>query len=161
MMCTRTKYMSIPMDRIRHPKVGAEVLTFATVGLCLLLSALVAFSGQSQGGASSQIVPETLDKADLLGLLDCATRADQQLAVRPEFYDAGGMRVRYVYPVVPGRQANMLNTFAGANWVALVLYNRDESSAALFEVGFEGARSKRTFTLLDGANLEKQEARGP
>ncbi len=97
-----------------------------------------------------------LGQAALLGLLDCATRADQRLGVRPEGYGSDSFRVRYVYPVVAGRKANMLNMFGPDNWVALVLYHRDGRSAALFEVGFDGSPSKRTFALLDGANLEKR-----
>ena len=124
-------------------------------GICLFLFAWSAISGSSQSAASVPSASGKLDRADLMGLLDCATRPDQILAVRPEFYDADGLRVRYMYPVLPGREANMLNTFAGRNWVVLALYHRDAHSAALFEVGFEGPRSKRRFTLLDGANLEK------
>lgn len=157
MMCTRTKFMSIPMDRIRHLRTRANVLSGATVGLCLLLFIVGALSGRSQNGTPTQGGPQRLDKADLLGLLDCATRPDQLLAVRSEFYDADGLHMRYVYPVVPGHEANMLNSFAEANWVAIVLYHKDERSAALFEVGFDGPPSRRTFTLLDGANLVKKE----
>jgi hypothetical protein len=98
---------------------------------------------------------KNLDKADFLGFLDCATRPDQLLAVRPEFYSGESFQARYVYPVVPGREANMLNVLHPANWMAVVLYHRDERHAALFEVGIDGPPSKRTFVLLDGANLEK------
>lgn len=100
--------------------------------------------------------PRVLQRADLLGLLDCATRTDQRLAVRTESYGEESFRLRYVYPLVVGRKANMLNMLAPDNWVAMVLYHRDGHSAALFEVGFDGPASRRTFALLDGANLEKQ-----
>jgi hypothetical protein len=91
--------------------------------------------------------------------LDCATRPDQLLAVKPESYGKAGFRIRYLYPVMPGREANILNALAPENWVTLVLYHVDERSAALLEVGFEGREAKRTYTLLDGANLEKKNGR--
>jgi hypothetical protein len=77
--------------------------------------------------------------------------------VRPESYRNDNFRVRYMYPGVPDRGANQLDTMQPANWIALVLYRRDPRYAALFEVGFDGPPSKRTFVLLDGANLEKKD----
>jgi hypothetical protein len=126
---------------------------------CLLFFAANAIGIPPQGIAPGRQSNQKLGNADLLGLLDGATRADQRLAVRPEFYGGDGFRVRYVYPVVAGPKANMLNMLGPANWVAMVLYHRDARSAALFEVAFDGPSSKRTFVLLDGANLEKRRVR--
>lgn len=147
------------MGRIKKAIRKAACLTSAIGYFCFLLSAIKAVSGPPQGKPPAQRSPQELDNADLLGLLDCATRPDQLLAVRPEFYVSDNYRARYVYPVVPGHEADMLNMLSPANWVTLVLYHRDARSAALFEVGFDGLRSKRTFFLLDGANLEREGAR--
>jgi hypothetical protein len=147
------------MGRIKQATRKAAYLTSAIVYFCCLLSAVKALSGPPQGKPPAQLAPQKLDNADLLGLLDCATRPDQPLAVRAQFYVSDNYRARYLYPVVPGHEANMLNMLRPANWVTLVLYHRDARSAALFEVGFDGPRSKRTFFLLDGANLEMQRAR--
>jgi hypothetical protein len=147
--------MSTHTDRSR--KIGRTTisLTLAMVCFYLLISRAYAVSDPLQEKPPAQRALQELDKADLRGLLDCATRPDQLLAVLPEFYDADGLHIRYVYPVKPGTEANMLNMTGLANWVTLVLYHRDARSAALLEVGFDGPPSRRTFTLLDGANLEK------
>jgi hypothetical protein len=147
------------MGRTRNASRITASLSVAVAYFCLFLSAVNAFSDPQQGAASAHPAPQKLDHADLLGLLDCATRPDQPLAVRPEFYSSDSFRVRYVYPVVAGREANLLNMLHPAHWVILVLYHRDARYAALLEVGFDGPRSKRTFFLLDGANLEKDRAR--
>lgn len=128
--------------------------------LCALTLGTRIFGEPRQGAERPDQTPhpgQALRQADLLGLLDCATRADQRLAVRPEFYGGDAFSVRYIYPVVAGPEANMLKMLGPANRVAMVLYHRDARSAALFEVGFDGPPSKRTFALLDGANLEKHE----
>ena len=147
--------MSTPTGRISSARTRAAVLSGVMGGLRLLLSIAGPTSGGSQGAAVAKSIPAKLSRNDLLGLLDCATRSDQLLSVVPEFYGTDGLHVRYVYPVMPGREANMLNMTGPSNWVTLVLYHRDARSAALFEVGFDGPPSRRTFTLLDGANLGK------
>ena len=144
------------MGRIRTSIGKAASLSLGRLYFCVLFSAVSAFSNLPQGTASAQQAPQELANADLLGLLDCATRPDQLLAVRPESYSSDGFRVRYVYPVHPGREANQLNTMHPTNWIALVLYHRDVRYAARFEVAFDGPPSKRTFILLGAANLEKQ-----
>src|SRR6266853_3240915 len=144
------------MGRIKKATRKAASLTSAIGYFCFLLSAVNAFSGPPQGKPPKHPAPQELDSSDFLGLLDCATRPDQLLTVRPQFYGSDNYRGRYLYPVVPGHEANMLSP---ANWVTLVRYHRDARSAALFEVGFDGPRSKRTFFLLDGANLEREGAR--
>jgi hypothetical protein len=128
------------------------------VYFCLLLCGVMAFCEPPQGRSPAQRAPQKLDNGDLLRLLDCATRPDQLLAVKLESYGRDNFRVRYEYPVLPGREANMLNMLRSANWVTLVLYHNNARSAALFEVGFDGPRSKRTFFLLDAANLEREGA---
>jgi hypothetical protein len=147
------------MGRIKKAIRKAACLTSAIGYFCFLLSAVKAVSGPPQGKPPAQRASQKLDNADLLGLLDCATRPDQPLAVRAQFYVSDNYRARYLYPVVPGHEANMLNMLSPANWVTLVLYHRDARFAALFEVGFDGPRSKRTFFLLDGANLERERTR--
>src|ERR1700681_1592429 len=142
------------MGRIRNARIKTECISVAIGYVCFLLSALNALSGPLQGKRPAQKAPQRLGHADFLGLLDCATRPDQRLAVRPESYGRDDYRVRYVYPVLPGHEANMLNVMGPANWVTLVIYHRDVRYAALFEVGFDGPPTKRTFFLLDGANLE-------
>ena len=97
-----------------------------------------------------------LARQDLIRILDCATRPDQLLAVKPESYGKENFTLRYLYPVAPGREANVLNTFQPAHWVAVALYHSDGHSAALLEVGFDGPERTRTITLLDGANLEEK-----
>jgi hypothetical protein len=147
------------MDRIKKAIHKAKSLTTASGCLCLLFSGVSALSNSLQEKPSAQRASQELGNTDLLGLLDCATRPDQLLAVRPEFYGNDALRVRYVYPVLPGREANMLNMFRSANWISLVLYHRDSRYAALFEVAFDGPPSKRSYVLLDGANLEMQGGR--
>ena len=147
------------MGRIKNASCKPTCLTIAIGYFYVLLSAVNAFSDPLQGKPPAQHAPQRLGHADLLGLLDCATRPDQALAVRPESYGSDNYRVRYKYPVLPGHEANMLNMMRPANWVTLVMYNRDVRYAALFEVGFDGPPAKRTFFLLDGANLEMEGAR--
>jgi hypothetical protein len=128
----------------------------AIVCLYLLFSATNVSSGPPQGALSAYQSAKKLDNSDLLGLLDCATRPNQRLAVRPESYSSDRFSIRYMYPVQAGREANVQNMMHPMNWVAVVLYNRDARYAALFEVGFDGPPSKRSFVLLDGANLDKE-----
>jgi hypothetical protein len=137
----------------------AKSYTTAIGCLCLLLSSVNALSDSLQEKTSAQRAPQKLGNADLLGLLDCATRPDQLLAVRPEFYGRDSLRVQYAYPVRPGREINLLNMIRPNNWVSLVLHHRNPRYAALFEVAFDGPPSKRTYVLLDGANLEMQGGR--
>jgi hypothetical protein len=136
----------------------SQAALFAIVIACLCLQFLESgvYSERPRGTESSQGAPQELQTPDLLGVLDCATRPDQLLAVRPDSYGVDSFRLAYVYPVPPGHDANMLNALRPTHWVALMLYNRDSRFAALFEVGFGGPRSRRTFTLLDGANLENE-----
>ncbi len=147
------------MDRIRNTCRKATRLKVAIGYFCILLSAVNVPGDALQGKRHAQQAPQKLDNADLLGLLDCATRPDQLLAVRPEFYGSDSFRARYVFPVRPRHEANLLNMMHPTNWVTLVLYHGDARYAALFEVGFYGPPSKRTFVLLDGANLEMKGTR--
>lgn len=146
------------MEKIRNARNKIAIVVCALGWFYLLLLAGHARSASPQGTSSEQ-VPQKLDKADLLGFLDCATRPDQLLAVRAESYGDDNFSVRYMYPVLPGREANQLNTMHPANWAAMLLYHRDARYAALFEVAFDGPPSKRAYILLDGANLEKQAGR--
>jgi hypothetical protein len=154
MTCTQIKCTSIRMGRINTARALAAELCGFIVCVCFVFFGLKAATSHPQGAASVEAAPKQLDSDDLLGLLDCATRPDQILAVQPDFYDADGLRMRYVYPVLPGRETNMLNSIGPSNRVALLLYHRDNSSAALFEVGIDGPHSTRTFILLDAANVE-------
>jgi hypothetical protein len=159
-MADRTKRMWALMGRIKSASRKATRLTVAMGYLCLLLPAVNVSGDALHGKPSAQHASQKLDHADLLGLLDCATRPDQLLAVRPEFYGSDNFRVRYVFPVRPGHEANLLNMMHPTNGVTLVLYHRDARHAALFEVGFDRPPSKkRTFFLLDGGNLEKEGTR--
>jgi hypothetical protein len=137
----------------------AKRFTTAIGCLSLLLLLVNALSDSLQEKISRQPAPQKLGNADLLGLLACATRPDQLLAVRPEFYGSDALRVQYLYPVRPGREINLLNMIRPNNWVSLLLHHRDSRYAALFEVAFDGPLSKRTYILLDGANLEMQSGR--
>lgn len=143
------------MEKTRNDQNRTAIVASAFGGFCLLLFAVNPLFSQSQGTSPEGHVPQKLDKGDLLGFLDCATRPDQLLAVRVDSYGGDNFSLRYMYPVFPGREANQLNTMHPANWAAMLLYNRDARYAALFEVAFDGPPSKRTYILLDGANLEK------
>lgn len=144
------------MVRNRRAINPAHVVTVVVV--CVLLpSRSVALPRP----APQHEVPDTkhsepLAKKDLLGILDCATRPDQLLAVKPESYGGESFTLRYLYPVIPGRKSNMLNMFRPEHWAAIALYHPDGHSAALFEVGFDGPGEMRSIKLLDGANLEEQ-----
>jgi hypothetical protein len=153
-MCLRK-----PVDRIENESGKAACFIRSVACFCLLLFVVNASISQSQGTSPAEQAPQKLDKADLLGFLVCATRPDQLLAVRADSYGGDNFSVRYMYPVLPGREANQLNTMHPANWAAMLLYNRDARYAALFEVAFDGPPTKRTYILLDGANLENQGAR--
>jgi len=130
----------------------AAGLASVTACFCLLPFVVTVLGEPPQG------VTRPPGYADLLRALDCATREDQLLAVLPESYAAPSFRVRYLYPVPASTEANLLNMIRDSNRLAMVLYHGDGRSAALFEVGFNGSPSKRTFSLRDGANLEKQGA---
>src|ERR1700687_3806736 len=147
------------MSDLKKPSRKGTSLTASIAYFYLLFSAVNAFGDPPQVKPPAQHAPKILANSDLLGLLDCAPPADQLLAVRPEFYVSDGFRARYLYPVRPGRDANLLNMMRPTNWVSLVLYQRDLRYSVLFEVGFDGPPSKRTFVLLDGANLEIRGAR--
>jgi hypothetical protein len=144
------------MGRIEDSGMKMASFYVATGVFCLIFMVILFVPGPSLGAPPAPEGSKTLSKSNLLALLDCVTRPDQPLAVRAESYGGDEFRVRYVYPVVPGREANLLNMLAPANWAALMLYHRDVRYAALFEVGFDGPSSKQTFVLLDGANLEKE-----
>ena len=101
---------------------------------CLLPCQGYAHRASLQEASPAGHVPQMLDKAELLGILDCATRPDQLLAVRAGSYGGDNLSVRYMYPVLPGREANQLNIMHPANWAAMLLYDRDARYAALFEV---------------------------
>jgi len=118
-------------------------------------------SGESrQVTETPRPLPQKLGSADLLELLDCITRADQKLAVRPEFYGDHSFSLRYLYPVVAGRKANMLNMLAPSNWVTLVLYHPDTHHAALFEVGLMGRLPSGVFFFWTAQILKKAESSG-
>jgi hypothetical protein len=133
-MSTRTKTNEVSLlPAAGFVLVGAWVCFLAFTGISL---------GEPPQGAT-----RPPGYADLLRILDCATRPDQPLAVMPEFYANGGFQLRYIRRVEPpGHEDASLE---------LALYHRDGSSAALFEVGLDGRASNRTFVLRDGANLEK------
>jgi hypothetical protein len=93
-------------------------------GICIVATFVLLFLGAvnllgslPQSTAPSQSAAHELDRADLLRLLDCATRPDQLLALQPKFYGSDAFHVRYVYPVLPGREANMLDVLAPTNWL--------------------------------------------
>jgi hypothetical protein len=147
------------MDKSRFVSGVAAGLGVVVVCFCLLLVAGGVRGGQQTGDNRPRSSSQKLQRADLLGVLDCATRPDQLLAVRPESYAGAGYRARYLYPVPPGTEANMLNMIGDTDRLVLVLYHTDGQSAALFEVGINGPQSQRTFSLRDGANLERQGSR--
>jgi hypothetical protein len=143
------------MGRNRRVDGFAASVTMTLACACALSGKAVLLGASPQQNPDNTKTAPTLHTSDLLGILDCATRPDQPLAVKPEFYGVESFALRYLYPVFPGREANALNTFRREHWVALVLFHRDGRSAALFEVGFDGSETNRNFTLLDGANLEE------
>ena len=115
------------MRTIRVVLGQAAVFAIVTACLCLLPFAMTVLGEPPQGATHPP------GYADLLRVLDCVTRPDQALAVRPESYASDSFRVRYLYPVPPSTEANLLNMIRDGDRLAMVLYHRDGRSAFLVE----------------------------